>query len=51
MRHSAAHVMAQAVRERFGTEGEVHFAGGPPVENGFYYDFGLPRPVEPADLE
>jgi threonyl-tRNA synthetase len=51
MRHSAAHVMAQAVRERFGTEGDVHFAGGPPVENGFYYDFALPRPVEPADLE
>ena len=51
MRHSAAHVMAQAVRERFAAEGAVHFAGGPPVEHGFYYDFALPRTVEPADLE
>lgn len=50
MRHSAAHVMAQAVRERFRGEGEVHFAGGPPIEYGFYYDFELPRPVEPDDL-
>ncbi|HLU68797.1 MAG TPA: threonine--tRNA ligase [Kofleriaceae bacterium] len=50
MRHSAAHVMAQAVRERFGTEGAVHFAGGPPIEHGFYYDFALPRTVEPEDL-
>jgi threonyl-tRNA synthetase len=50
MRHSASHVMAQAVRERFGGEGAVHFAGGPPVEHGFYYDFALPRPVEPDDL-
>ncbi len=53
MRHSAAHVMAQAVLERFAGEGPVHFAGGPPVGppiDGFYYDFKLPRPVEPEDL-
>jgi threonyl-tRNA synthetase len=50
MRHSVAHVMAEAVRERFAAEGPVHFAGGPPVEHGFYYDFALPRPVEPDDL-
>jgi threonyl-tRNA synthetase len=50
MRHSAAHVMAQAVRERFTTDGAVHFAGGPPIEHGFYYDFELPRNVEPDDL-
>jgi threonyl-tRNA synthetase len=50
MRHSAAHVMAQAVRERFGAEGPVEFAGGPPIEHGFYYDFALPRNVEPDDL-
>jgi len=42
--------MAQAVRERFAGEGAVHFAGGPPIENGFYYDFELPRTVEPDDL-
>jgi threonyl-tRNA synthetase len=50
MRHSAAHVMAQAVRERFADGGAVHFAGGPPIEHGFYYDFELPRTVEPEDL-
>jgi threonyl-tRNA synthetase len=50
MRHSAAHVMAQAVRERFAGEGPVRFAGGPAIEHGFYYDFELPRPVEPEDL-
>ncbi|HTE52914.1 MAG TPA: threonine--tRNA ligase [Kofleriaceae bacterium] len=50
MRHSASHVMAQAVLERFGGAGPVHFAGGPPIEHGFYYDFELPRPVEPDDI-
>jgi threonyl-tRNA synthetase len=50
MRHSASHVMAQAVRERFSDQGAVHFAGGPPIEHGFYYDFELPRTVEPDDL-
>ena len=38
IRHSAAHVMAQAVRELYP---DVKFAIGPPVENGFYYDFDL----------
>jgi threonyl-tRNA synthetase len=50
IRHSAAHVMAQAVEERFKGEGEVHFGYGPPVEDGFYYDFELPRPLTPDDL-
>lgn len=50
LRHSAAHVMAQAVMERFAPEGEVHIAIGPPVEDGFYYDFGLPRPPNEEDL-
>lgn len=48
LRHSAAHVMAQAVLEIF-PEGKI--AIGPPVENGFYYDFDLPRPLTPDDLQ
>jgi threonyl-tRNA synthetase len=48
IRHSAAHVMAQAVLEKF-PEGKV--AIGPPVDDGFYYDFDLPRPLTPEDLE
>ena len=48
LRHSAAHVMAQAVLEKF-PEGKI--AIGPPIEKGFYYDFDLPRPLTPEDLE
>ena len=48
LRHSAAHVMAQAVLEKF-PEGKV--AIGPPVDDGFYYDFDLSRPLTPEDLE
>jgi len=48
IRHSAAHVMAQAVLEIF-PEGKI--AIGPPVEDGFYYDFDLPRNLTPEDLE
>src|SRR5258706_15031360 len=48
IRHSAAHVMAQAVMEMF-SDGKVSI--GPPVENGFYYDFDLPRNLTPEDLE
>ena len=48
VRHSAAHVMAQAVLEKF-PKGKV--AIGPPIEDGFYYDFDLPRPLTPEDLE
>ena len=48
IRHSMAHVMAQAVLELFpGTK----IAIGPAIENGFYYDFDLPRPLTDADLE
>ncbi len=50
LRHSAAHVMAEAVRDRFEPEGHVSFGVGPPIENGFYYDFELPRPVTADDL-
>lgn len=55
IRHSAAHVMAQAVLELYP---EAKFAIGPPIENGFYYDFdlgadqdGSPRTFRPEDLK
>ncbi len=47
LRHSAAHVMAQAVLEKF-PGGKI--AIGPAIENGFYYDFDLPRSLTPEDL-
>ncbi|HEX6506567.1 MAG TPA: threonine--tRNA ligase [Chloroflexota bacterium] len=47
LRHSAAHIMAEAVTELFP---EAKLAIGPPIENGFYYDFGLPRALTPDDL-
>jgi threonyl-tRNA synthetase len=49
IRHSAAHVMAQAVMEMF--PGEAKIAIGPPIDDGFYYDFDLPRALTPEDLE
>ena len=48
MRHSTAHVMAQAVQELFP---EARLGIGPPVENGFYYDFDVPEPFSPDDLK
>jgi threonyl-tRNA synthetase len=48
IRHSTAHVMAQAVLERIpGAKITI----GPPIEDGFYYDFELPRPIEEADIK
>jgi threonyl-tRNA synthetase len=47
MRHSAAHVMAEAVKALFPG---VKFGIGPAIENGFYYDFELPRPLVPENL-
>ncbi len=47
IRHSAAHIMAQAVMERFPG---ARIAIGPPVEDGFYYDFELPRSPTEEDL-
>ena len=49
IRHSTAHVMAQAVSELF-EPGEVKIAIGPPIEEGFYYDFELPRQLTPEDF-
>ena len=48
IRHSSAHVMAQAMLERFP---EAGIAIGPPIEDGFYYDFDLPRPLTDEDLQ
>ncbi len=47
IRHSAAHVMAQAVLELMP---EAKYTIGPAIENGFYYDFDLPRTLTPEDL-
>ncbi len=47
MRHSAAHIMAEAVRSIFP---DARFGIGPAIEDGFYYDFDLPRPLTPDDL-
>ncbi|HAX25017.1 MAG TPA: threonine--tRNA ligase [Thermomicrobiales bacterium] len=48
MRHSAAHVLAEAMLEIFPGAG---LAIGPAIENGFYYDFELPRSLTPEDLD
>jgi len=48
LRHSTAHVMAQAVMDKFP---EAKIAIGPAIEDGFYYDFDLPRPLTPDDLQ
>jgi len=48
LRHSTSHVMAEAVLHLFP---DAKFAIGPSIEDGFYYDFDLPRPLTPEDLE
>ena len=48
IRHSASHVMAQAVLEMF--PGQARIAIGPAIDDGFYYDFDLPRTLTPEDL-
>ncbi len=48
LRHSAAHVMADAVLSLFP---EAKMAIGPPTQDGFYYDFDVSRPFTPEDLE
>jgi threonyl-tRNA synthetase len=48
LRHSTAHVMAQAVLNEFP---DAKIAIGPAIEDGFYYDFDLPRALTPEDLE
>lgn len=48
IRHSAAHIMAEAVMQLFP---EAQFAIGPPTDDGFYYDFHVNRPFTPEDLD
>ena len=48
IRHSAAHVMAEAMLERFP---EAKIAIGPPIEDGFYYDFDLPAAISDEDIK
>jgi len=48
LRHSTAHVMAHAVRNLYPC---AKIAIGPPIEDGFYYDFDVPEPFTPEDLE
>src|SRR5512146_1062397 len=47
LRHSAAHLLAEAVRRLYPG---VKVAIGPPIENGFYYDFDFPEPIREEDL-
>ena len=48
LRHSCAHVMAQAVKDQFGKD--IKVAIGPSIEQGFYYDFDRPQPFSPDDF-
>ncbi len=48
LRHSTAHVMAQAVQELFP---QARLGIGPPITDGFYYDFDVPEPFRPEDIE
>src|SRR5947209_14463553 len=48
LRHSSAHLLAEAVRRLYPG---VKIATGPPIDNGFYYDFDFPEPITEADLE
>ena len=48
LKHSTSHILATAVLEMFP---ETKFGIGPAIENGFYYDFDLPRTLIPEDLE
>jgi threonyl-tRNA synthetase len=48
LRHSTAHVMAQAVQQLFP---DARLGIGPPIENGFYYDFDVDRPFHPDDID
>ncbi len=49
LRHSTAHIMADAVKRIFGNN--VKITIGPSIEDGFYYDFDIDKPFEPSDLE
>lgn len=48
IRHSASHILATAIQEMFP---DAKFAIGPPIQDGFYYDFELPRPISTEDFD
>ena len=48
LRHSSAHLLAEAVRRLYPG---VKIAIGPPIDNGFYYDFDFPEPIREEDLD
>lgn len=48
IRHSTAHILATAIQQMFP---DARFAIGPPIEDGFYYDFELPRPISTDDFD
>src|SRR5947199_2062697 len=48
LRHSSAHLLAEAVTHLYP---DVKLAIGPPIENGFYYDFDFPEPIREEDLD
>ncbi|MGI8954468.1 MAG: threonine--tRNA ligase, partial [Nocardioidaceae bacterium] len=48
LRHSTAHVLAQAVQDLFP---DARLGIGPPIEDGFYYDFDVPEPFKPEDMD
>jgi len=48
VRHSTSHILATAILEMFP---DAKFAIGPPIKDGFYYDFELPRALTPDDFE
>ncbi|MDP6057213.1 MAG: hypothetical protein QGF24_10645, partial [Dehalococcoidia bacterium] len=48
MRHSAAHVLAEAVTNLFP---EAQLTIGPPIADGFFYDFAVPEPFTPEDIK
>ncbi|MBV5113854.1 threonine--tRNA ligase [Bacillus altitudinis] len=50
MRHSTAHLLAQAIKRIYGKEHHVQFGVGPVIENGFYYDVDIDVAITPEDL-
>ncbi|QRY37585.1 MULTISPECIES: threonine--tRNA ligase [Bacillus] len=50
MRHSTAHLLAQAIKRLYGKEHHVQFGVGPVIENGFYYDVDIDVAITPEDL-
>ncbi|MBR3063461.1 MAG: threonine--tRNA ligase [Exiguobacterium sp.] len=50
MRHSSAHLMAQAIKRLYGEDNNIYLGIGPTIENGFYYDIEMDRRINEEDL-